>query len=343
MRDGEKQFSKLLFYTIILAIILPGCMSKQGMVKARETVENAEKHFETVQTLNAERTYPDNFVTARDELFEAKKYLEKKWMAKKALPAAENSLSASKIILKRYYLDGIAKKADKLRQTIIEKIGDDYDSPLKDYLPELDDVLNYAEELETGQQIASLDKVLASLDVCIKIQDVSISYTSDKLESDVSFDIGSYDLSGKGIRSLEENFLRKIIADKENYKGRYPDSIITLKIKVVGYTDEVGFDEKKPLFKEISAGVENELPPKYESEERRKFLNRRLSKFRARAISSYIKQRILRTERGSKVKVEPESVGNGENIPPGISPSGSANDPQRRICKIYSTINYMAQ
>lgn len=246
MRDGKKQFSKLLCYTIILGVILSGCMSKQGMMQVQNAVEEAEKHFETVQTLNAERTYPDNFVTARDNLYEAKKFLEEKWMAKKALPAAENSLSASKIILKRYYLDGIANKAAKLKQTIIEKVGDDYDSPLKDYLPELDEVLNYAEELETGQQIASLDKVLASLDVCIKVQDVSISYTSDRLESDVSFDIGSYDLSAKGIRTLEQNFLSKIIADKEKYKGQYPDSIITLKIKVVGYTDQVGFDEKNP-------------------------------------------------------------------------------------------------
>ncbi len=342
MRNKGFQFYTLFFAAIMIAGI-SGCTSKKVLLAAKDKVAEAEKNFETVESLNVKNTYPDNFTAAKANLLEAKGYLEKNWLAEKAIPAAEKSLDASKTILKRYHGDVIADKARQLRKTIEEKVGEDEDSPLKDYLSELDNVLDYAEKLETGQESASIDKVLASLDVCIKAQDRILSYTSDKLESDVSFDIGSYELSEKGIRKLEENFIRKIIADKEIYKERYPDSIIALRIKVVGYTDRVGF-KNLSLIEELTAGVENEVPPKSQSEERRQFLNKRLSEFRARAINEYIKQHILATEtRDSHVQVDQETIGKGEDSPPGLLPSGSVNDPQRRICKIYGVINYMAR
>jgi outer membrane protein OmpA-like peptidoglycan-associated protein len=342
MKNREFQFYTLFFAAVLIAAI-SGCASQKELLMAKEKVAEAEKNFETVESLNAKSTYPENFITAKTNLSEAKQYLEKNWLVKKAIPAAEKSLDASKTILKKYHSDVIAEKARQLRKTIEEKVGEDEDSPLKDYLSELDNVLDYAEKLESGKEDASVDKVLASLDVCIKTQDRIVSYTSDKLESDVSFDIGSYELSGKGIQNLEENVIRKIVADKESYKERYPDSIITLRITVVGYTDRVGF-KNLSLIEELATGVENELPPKSQPEERRKFLNKRLSEFRARAINEHIKERILATETGnSHVKVEQEIIGKGEDSPPGIAPSNSVNDPQRRICKIYSIINYMAR
>jgi len=294
-----------------------------------------------VQTLNVERTYPGDFGTARNQLSEAKEYLAKKWLTKKAIPAAESSLMASKSILKQYYLDGIAVKATTLRNSIMDEVNKDADTPLKDYLPEIDSVLDRAEKLAAGHEIVSLDMVLASLDACIKIQDATLSYTSDKLESDVSFDIGSYELSERGISAIEDNFLRKIISDKEGYKDQYPDSVITVRIKVVGYTDQVGFKNRK-LIAELTRGAEDEVPG--DKLGRRQFLNQRLSELRAKAISQYLRQRILSSERGgSQVNVEEDVVGKGETMPPGIIPSNYTNDPQRRVCKIYSTISYMAK
>jgi outer membrane protein OmpA-like peptidoglycan-associated protein len=342
MKKREIQVCTLFLAAVLMAGI-SGCATQKELLMAKEKVAEAEKNFETVESLNVKSTYPDNFTAAQMNLLEAKKYLEQNWLVKKAIPAAEKSLSESRTILKKYHGDVIAQKAKELKKTIQQKVGEDKDSPLKDYLSELDNVLDYAEKLESGKESASIDKVLASLDVCIKTQDRIISYTSDKLESDVSFDIGSYELSDKGMRNLEENFIRKIVADKESYKDRYPDSIIALRIKVVGYTDRVGF-KNLSLIEELAAGVENEVPSKSQAEGRRQFLNRRLSEFRAKAISEYIKQRILAGEtRDSHVKVEQEIIGKGEDAPPGISPSGSVNDPQRRICKIYSIINYMAR
>jgi len=339
----EKKFQ---IFIAVMIIAMSGCLvPKEVKKQAEDKIKEAEEHFKTVESLSVEKTYPDDFVTAKKELDLAKKYFAKKWETKKAIPSAEKSLSASKIILKQYYLDGIAEMAKKLKKNINEKVGKDKDSPLNDYLSELDDILDYAEELEKGKQIASLDKVLTSLDKCLKIQDITISFTSADLESDVSFDIGTYELSDRGMLALEENFLKKIVADKNDYKKRYPDSVITIKIKVVGYTDMVGFNEKKPLFKEITQNLEDsELPPKDAPEERRGFLNQRLSELRARAISQYIEERILATENEtSQVKVEREAIGRGEEIAPGVTPSGQIADPNRRICKIYSTISYIAR
>ncbi|OQX27781.1 MAG: hypothetical protein BWK80_03660 [Desulfobacteraceae bacterium IS3] len=346
MKKREIQVCTLFLAAVLIAGI-SGCATQKELLMAKEKVAEAEKNFETVESLNVKSTYPDNFTAAQMNLLEAKKYLEQNWLVKKAIPAAEKSLSESRTILKKYHGDVIAGKAKELKKTIEQKVGEDKDSPLKDYLSELDNVLDYAEKLETGKEIASIDNVLASLDVVIKTQDRILSYTSDKLESDVSFDIGSYELSDKGMRNLEENVIRKILADKESYKEQHPDSIITLRITVVGYTDRVGF-KNLSLIEELTAGVENaraeKRPSKSQAEERRQFLNRRLSEFRAKAISEYIKQRILAGEtRDSHIKVEQEIIGKGEDAPPGIPPSGSVNDPQRRICKIYSIINYMAR
>ena len=52
----------------------------------------------------------------------------------------------------------------------------------------------------------------------------------------MSFDIGSYELSERGISALDESFLRKILSDKEGYKDQYPDSVITVRVKVVWAT-----------------------------------------------------------------------------------------------------------
>ena len=332
--NGSFQLLKSLSI-VILVTVISGCAVDQQKLKWTTTrVQEAEEHFETAEGLKTEEAYPYDFKKARQELIQAKQYLEKEKL-EKALPAAESSLTASKNILKRYYLDEIAKKADALKKNIEKKVREDEDSPLKEYIPELNEILDFAEDLEKGQQITSLEKVLESIDVCLNIQDSAESYRSEKLESDVSFEIGQYRLSDRGMQILEEAFLRRIISDKDRYKRQSPDGMITIKIKVVGYTDQIGFNEGKPLFRKLREGVEYDIP--HDQPERRQFLNRRLSEFRAKAISGYVYQAILETEsRNSRVKVEQEAIGRGEDIPQGVIPSGLVNDPQRRICKIYS-------
>ncbi len=245
------------------------------------------------------------------------------------------SLGISKDIQKRFYLEEIARKARELKEKIKREAGSDTDHPLLDYLPELNAILDYAEDLETGRQVVSVDKVISNLDKLLGLEHSVELFESGTLESDISFKLGEYKLSEKGKIALEEKFLMEIISNKENCKEKYPDSTVTIEVTVRGYTDQVGFKEGMPLARKLSEGVEHALPR--DQPERRQFLNQRLSEFRAQAIGDYIRRRILETEGGgSRVSVELEIEGKGEVIPKGVDPSGLNNDPKRRICEIYS-------
>jgi len=305
---------------------------------AADKIEDAQKNRDAAKNLDAEKRHVEDSEKAKEYLAHARSLLEKA-EPKEAFESAERSLSISKDILKQVYLEGIAAKARELKDEIKRKVGADKESPLLNYLPELDAILDYAEDLETGRQVASVDKVLSNLDKFLDVKYSASLFESGKLKSDISFKLGEDELSAKGKIALEEKFLIKIISNKDKCKEKYPDSAITIKITVYGYTDQVGFNEGKPLFRKLSEGVEHALPKK--QPERRKFLNQRLSELRAQAIGDYIRQRILETERGgSRVRVEPKIEGMGELIPEDIVPSGLNNDPKRRICKIYS--EYMA-
>ncbi len=310
--------------------------------EVEERYDEALEHFETVKSLRVEEKHPYEFEKAKENLIQAKHYLEKKKL-EKALSAADAGLAASKNILKRYYLDEVARKAEDLSRIIKEKVREDFEYiPLEVkedediLLEEINEILDFAEDLEKGEQMTSLEKVIESIDVCLNIQDSTQSYRSEKLESDVSFEIGEYRLSDRGIQILEEAFLRRIISDKNRYKRQSPDRMLTIKIKVVGYTDATAIAEEDPLLRELIKGVEDEVPQT--QPERRQFLNRRFSEFRAKTVGDYIMKFILKSEGGknSNIKVELEIIGRGEDIPQGVIPSDSTNDLQRRICKIYS-------
>ncbi len=301
---------------------------------AADKIEDAQKNLDAAENMDAEKRYVEDSEKAKKELTDARSFLEKA-KTKEAFEAAGRSLSKSKEILREHFVNEVKRRTLELRGEIIDKAGTDKDSPLLNYLPELNAILDYAEDLETGRQDASLDKVLANLDKFLGLKYSVSLFESGKLESDISFRLGEYELSEAGKIALEEKFLIKIISNKDKCKEKYPDSAITIKITVYGYTDQVGFNEGKPLFRKLSEGVEHALPKK--QPERRKFLNQRLSELRAQAIGDYIRQRILETERGgSRVRVEPKIEGMGELIPEDIVPSGLNNDPKRRVCKIYS-------
>ncbi|GEM_PF-1008418 len=329
------QFFGLLFTIIMIMCISAGCstVNMELMRKAEEKINEAQKNHDAVVGLKVEKQYSDEFAEASQELDHAKDYLKKK-EAEKALPAAENSVTASKDILNKYYLDEVAPRAEAVKKAIMKKVGNDVDSPLKKYIPRLDKVLGYGKKLEANLTIASIEKIIKDIAMVEATEHVADTAMSKKLESDVSFGIGSYDLSEEGKSVLYDAFLRKIIADKEGYKRKYPDKTIRIEIKVVGYTDGAGF-KNSDLIRRLSEGVENQVPQ--ENIPHREFLNKRLSEFRARSVSEYLRQTILSSEgKNSQVEVKQEIVGKGENIPPGIIPSGNPKDSTRRICKIYS-------
>jgi hypothetical protein len=101
-------------------------------------------------------------------------------------------------------------------------------------------------------------------------------------------------------------------------------------VKVVGYTDALNFGRGTPLVARLTEGVESETPEADPA--RRRFLNQRLSRFRAEAASRALAEALEEMEMGP---ISVEAVGRGEEIPSGVSPPHPPADPRRRICRIF--------
>lgn len=207
---------------------------------------------------------------------------------------------------------------------------------IKKFLPELDATLDYAEQIQhdskTIEDVRAIDHLSEATEMTEDIKG-NILLT---LNSDFSFSLGKYELSGEGKAELDR-LIEKIIQTKEEYLLQYPDKNVTIKIKVISYTDEASFRKGTALVEELIEGFEQNAPQ--DGIERRKFLNQHLSILRAKTIGEYVQQRILEAEeRDSDVSIEQEIIGKGEEIPPGINPPYPARDPRRRICKIYSYV-----
>jgi len=331
-----------IFYLTVMALFTSGCAVNEDLIgKANESIMYAQIHISVAESLKVQQIYPDNFAKAKDELTKAREYLSSEYLTNKKLEtarqAADSSTELSDDILKRYYREKIVPKASEIKQKILDKAKLDSDTPLIDRIPELDDIMKYNSELETKRKIEFLDRIGKNILALIGIENI-IDIEPSKLESDVSFELGSDILSLAGKLRLEEE-AQKIISDKDTYKGNYPDSTVTVKTKIVGYTDSVGFNEKnRSSFRwKLTPEEEDMLPPHDQPEQRRNFLNQCLSKRRAKSVSNYLEELILNSEgKDSKVNVDSQVEGNGEKYPPNIEVSGANNDPLRRICKIYS-------
>ncbi len=343
MRVGASVYN--LFYMIIPVVILllPACAPNIKLINEVENkIQKAEEYYKTVEELDAEKKYADSFSTAKLELNRAQSYFSKK-KVKKARQAASNSMIASQKILKRYYLDEIAPQADELIKEIRTKAGDDTDNPLNEYVPELHAMLDYGRELETDQETALLDKFLNKHGRIKSIRRSKDTLSSKKINADVSFKPGEYNLSANGKRILEKGVIKKIIAIKNRYCEKYPQSMITMKIEIKGYTDRIRFNESKPLFKKLTKSLESRLPPESEPKKRRQFLNQRLSELRAKSISDYIVLQLSDYHKNdSNFKIDPKPVGMGEILPSGVKPLKSVGDSKRRLCKIYFYIAHIS-
>ena len=342
-RVGAPVYDLLFMIILVFIVLLPGCAPNMKLIdEVGNKIQKAEEYYKTVEELEAGEKYTENFTTAKQELNRAQNYFTKK-RVKKARQAAENSLIASQKILKRYYLDEIAPQVGKLIKEIGVKVGDDADNPLNEYVPELHAMLDYGKELETDQEIVLLDEFLLKHDRIKSIRRSKETLSSKKLNTDVSFKPGEYILADRGKRIIEKEVIKKIITDKNRYREKYPQSTITMKIEVKGYTDLLGFNESKALFKKLIKSVEAQLPPKNEPKKRRQFLNQRLSELRAESISNYIVQQLLNNHKNDlNFKIDPKPVGMGEILPSGVQQLLSASDSKRRICKIYFYIAYIS-
>ncbi len=302
--------------------------------EVRSVLDRARENFELLRTLSMNDRYTDEYQEAAQTLQEAETLLESN-LRDDAFTSAQKSLEASQNVLKQFYQESIVASAQGTKTKIEDILAEDPDSALQDFIPKLNDILDYSEEIERGQQMVDLEKLLEDIEKVEQIEHDTETHISQTLESDISFGPGKYVLSPEGKQALEESHTEFITTIKE-YKTQYPEKLLLIKIKVVGHTDSTGFKSGTRLVEELSEGIED-LPVQYP--ERGQVLNQRLSEFRARTISEHLEQ-FIREEIGdaSRIEIEQEIIGLGEEIPKGLPGPYGYQDPRRRICKIYTYI-----
>lgn len=283
--------------------------------------------------------YPDEFRQTEEKLNKARIQAEK-CNRDEAFSDAEDSEKLSNEILKKGSGD-TRKKAEELKNELSKTVENFPDSSLKDLLPELDEIIKDAKEIENNLQHLSLDDIRKIQNGQSTLKSVSTTMESllvETIASDVSFKIGKYkiaDMSDKGKEKLEK-MVKGIIDAKNAYlKGLInKKGILTVKIDIYGYTDELPFAEGTKLVEELERGTTK--VPRTHSEKRRKALNMNLSYFRAETIGNHIKQLLLKTE-DSNLTIQPKPIGYGEERkPPNVNGPYPNDDPRRRICIINS-------
>ncbi|GAK50387.1 lipoprotein, putative [Candidatus Moduliflexus flocculans] len=322
---------------ILGVMILAGCAAPVTGVDT--AIQEAQKAFAVMDNVvDEEKKGSDDYQEAKDKLDEALKLSESKSKQDKAKVAANQSLSASQRILTDFYRTTITPLARTARKQIEDITEQDPDNPLKEFLPKIDELLDYSTKLESGSEVIALNKVLEDLEEVVTIKHNTDENITATLDSDISFDPGKYELSDTG-KQLLKDFFERIVAKQQEYLSQFSSGKrVTMKITVIGYTDQQGFQKGTALVKTLTEGMEGTVPEK--SLDLRRFLNLRLSQFRANTIGEYIREVIEQADH--RVVVEQNNIGRGEDVPPGITPSykdsDSVSDPSRRICKVYSYV-----
>jgi flagellar motor protein MotB len=315
--------------------LLAGCQPSRISPTTQQAVSDAQAHLQLIEKLELTEKYPEDYQEARNNFERAQTIIASESNKEKALPPARASLNASQRILKYFYNNTITPLARAAKAEIEKITTEDPDNPLKGYLPKLDNLLTYSEQIESGQEIAALDNVIKDLNEVIEIKrNTAIKPVT---LGDVSFDTGKYDLSAEGKRILKESF-EQLIAKQKEELNQYLGETITITLTVIGYTDQQKFRQGTQLEKALLQGVEAQVPQ--QAVARRQFLNQRLSQFRATTVGNYIKD--VLSEIDNKIFIEQDASGRGEELPPKVSITYSPDDPvadaKRRICTVYSKI-----
>ncbi|MEE4358269.1 MAG: hypothetical protein V2I97_17500 [Desulfococcaceae bacterium] len=161
------------------------------------------------------------------------------------------------------------------------------------------------------------------------------------LSSDVFFALGRYrisDLSEEG-KGILKDFTDTIMnVQVQNFRKLFPDRLLTVSVKVVGYADET------PPAGALAAVLSQEFPGSLPADpvERKKHFNEKLSFLRAQTISDYVQQELAAFSEMKNLRIAPTRIiGLGEEYPypPDYArPPYQPEDKRRRICKIYSKI-----
>lgn len=325
----KKQGKRGLVVVLAVVFAMGGCalFHRYNRTEAQDHLLTARRHLDIVTHMELADAYEVDFGIAQSAFDQAKAHLADR-RSTAAYKAAQKSIDAAQRILNDFYLNHIALLAKGLKEELRRETSGDPDNPLKAQIPKVERVIQTA---QTGEAV-SLNTILEDLETIMQIT-YSIRTTMNRiLESDVSFDKGQYRLSEKGMAAID-GILETVAKDKSDYLDRFPTKTITTQVKVVGYTDSLNFGKGTPLMAALTEDVEERIPRN--DPERRRFLNRRLSEFRARNIAGYIASALKKEGETERFQVQTESVGRGEAIPPDLPPPYPVMDARRRICRIY--------
>lgn len=314
-----------------------GCSMQFGqgpdpeIVKGR--IQQTQNKLETIKRLYAENTFPRDLRDAL-ELFDQTKTM----YANGNIKEAENNLQKVTSKIERiqwdYYCNTIARMAKEAKEALVAVKKKDADHPLVERIPELDRVIEDASSYQKEpEHLVSLEKVLDDLDEVMEIlANINTSLTRI-VESDIYFDKGMYILSSSGRDKLFQ-FVDDTAETLSAFLHIHRQEKPVIRVRVIGHTDELDFSEDSGVLEELTQGVEYHLPE--EEMERKRFLNKRLSLFRAKHIAGAIEEYLKKVFSGTPdVQIQAEAVGRGEEIPANLSPPFPISDPRRRICKIY--------
>jgi outer membrane protein OmpA-like peptidoglycan-associated protein len=210
-----------------------------------------------------------------------------------------------------------------MKEEITKKQEENPASPLKKILPKLEEILLFANQVQSDtkglEQLSLVTAASITTDLRMYEEDIKSSQ-QEKLQSDISFAIGKYELAQDGKIALEK-FADKIVANLDGNLLLFPNKPLVLQIDVYGYTDSSGF---------LSDGG---------NRQKRMLLNQRLSELRAKSVNDFmhhvLTQRLV--SYSTKVSLQAGNVqGKGEDLPAGVPVSTQALNPQRRVCQIFS-------
>lgn len=303
--------------------LLAGCGAAQLRREvAADRVARAAHYRETIRSLNLDGTYPALSVEAREALERARTALAGDDFDG-AASAADESAAASRSLLSRFYRETVVRLAVRARDTLAERSRRDPEDPLTERIPELDGIADRGDRAAANPRVASIRRVLGDLDTVLAVTDGIRDGWRRTLPADEAFVSGTFDLSEAGREALD-----KLAAEVRRTASSDGGRSDRFRVKAVGYTDPLNFGRGTRLAAQLADGVA--VPDA--DPERRRFLNRRLSRFRADAAARYLADR-LRADGGPDVTAE--AVGRGEDLPADVLPPYPAADPRRRICRVF--------
>jgi outer membrane protein OmpA-like peptidoglycan-associated protein len=331
-----------IFILYLMLLSVWSCASAPSLKKTEDMVIKAEDSFRITQgAAKGQKEHQDALKKSEAYLMKAGKH----WKARRSRWAYKNAVESfliSKGILRQVYVAEIVPLAEKNLSLIENKVAADPENPLKFYIPKLQEIINLKKPVQEGVEFPGIHLMVE--DAGTTVIDSGLGYETqqdEEIDSDVTFAFGKYKLSSKGMDLIQKLTTEDIMPARNRYaehnQGKAPNTYIHIN----GYTDEAGFIERGPLFRELKEDVNN-LPEQLE--ERRKYLNQRLSMFRARDIKRHIEKTYIGTEGADALDHVIITIsGRGEAYPyppEHVYPSYQRKDQRRRICKIYFSLKY---